>query len=234
MGNADFYEHLGRSLHWYYSPNSWEYPIAIDLLAKENPKSFLEVGCGAGHFLRLARKRGYEGHGCEMNPHSVETLRAEGFHILTDLDHGVSHYDAILMFQLLEHLLDPFSFLKSLLPYLQPGGVVVITTPITPSCAAFNANPFLFPPHHQWLPTARAFEHLAERLGLACETTLFQPPDSEQVAYALRKWCGRFPYSEKLGRYWSRAGRYALRIATGMGCKWAKIGHTGMAILRKP
>jgi len=234
IGNAAYYEYLGSNLFWYYAKNRWEYPIVLETLENEQPKSFLEVGCGDGHFLRMAQKKGYEGHGYEINPHSLESLRADGFHILTDLDHGVPQYDIILMFQVLEHLSDPCSSLKALLPHLHPGGAVVLTTPITPSCAAMTANPFLLPPHHLWLPTVSAFEHLGERLGLVCERTLCEPPDYELVAYALKKWCGGVPYSEHTHKYWQTGGRRILKLATLMGFEWTKVGHTGLAVLRKP
>ena len=55
-----------------------------------------------------------KGHGCELNPRFIETLRADGFHIVTELNHSISQYDAVLMFQVLEHLIDPYAVLKSL------------------------------------------------------------------------------------------------------------------------
>ncbi len=233
-GDAAYYEHLSRNVSWYYTPKRWEYPIAADLLAKENPRLFLEIGCGAGHFLRLARSRGYEGHGCEMNPRHLETLRGEGFHIFTELDHAVSQYDALLMFQVLEHLLDPCSFLKSVLPRVKPGGIIVLSTPVSPSCVGFAAPPFAIPPHHQWMPTTQAFNFLAERLGLVCETIACDPPDYMQVIYGLKKLCNLPSNMKHLPFYWRMAGRIALKMATVMGCDWAKVGHTGMAVLRKP
>jgi SAM-dependent methyltransferase len=234
VGDAAYYEYLSHNLSWYYSENRWEYPIVADMLVKENPKVFLEVGCGAGHFLRLARSRGYEGHGCEMNPRCVEALRSEGFYIRTQLDHSVALYDALLMFQVLEHLTDPYSFLKSLIPHIQPGGIIVVSTPVRPSCVDIAAPPFALPPHHQWLPTTQSFTFLAERLGLVCERVLCDPPDCSQVVYALRKRCNWLPYSEKVSRHWDLAGWYTWRVATLMNCDWARVGHTAMALFRKP
>ena len=62
-------------------------------------KQFLEVGCGDGHFLSLARTRGYEGHASELNPNSLERLRTSGFEVLTDLGQGLRgrQYDALIM-----------------------------------------------------------------------------------------------------------------------------------------
>lgn len=233
-GDAAYYEYLSRNVSWYYSPKRWEYPIAADMLVKENPRLFLEVGCGAGHFLRLARDRGYEGHGCEMNPQHLETLRGEGFHIFTDPDHAVSQYDALFMFQVLEHLVDPYGYLKTLLPNVRPGGIIVLSTPVSPSCAGFAIPPFALPPHHQWMPSTRGFNLLAERLGLVCETIMCDPPDWSQISYGLRKRCGGSAGSKSIPLFWRIAGRATLRMATFMRREWARVGHTGMALLRKP
>lgn len=169
-----------------------------------------------------------------MNPQTIKALREDQFHIITELDGDMPQYDALFMFQVLEHLLDPYSFLKLISPHIQPGGVLIISTPVTPSCVAFTGNPFLFPPHHQWLPTVQAFNFLAERLGLTCETVLHDPPSPDQVSYTIRKWCGGLPYSPNNARYWAMIGRLALKLATIMRCDWAKIGISGMVVLRKP
>jgi SAM-dependent methyltransferase len=232
-GDSSYYEFLSGNLSWYHSTKRWEYPLAADMLARENPRLFLEVGCGAGHFLRLARSRGYEGHGSELNERHIEALRAEGFSIVSDL-HNLPTYDAVFMFQVLEHLPDPHAVLTSLLPRVRPGGILVLSTPVTPSCTAVALPPFALPPHHQWLPTLQGFELLADRLGVACERLLCDPPDYDQLIYAIRKWCGYLPYSRRFARYWSLVGRIALKGGTLMRCGWARVGHTGMAVFRKP
>ena len=234
-GDAGYYDYLSRRFSWYYPTTRWEYPIVASLLEQENPELFLEVGCGAGHFLRLARSRGYEGHGCEMNPQSVETLRSEGFKIFSELDEHLPKYNALLMFQVLEHLVDPYSFLKSLIPHLQDGGIVVFSTPVTPSCVAWGSNPFLVPPHHQWLPTIVGFKMFAERLDLVCEAVICDPPNSFEVEYGLKKRFGRTRYLRRnFRRSWQIASRITLKLAAVMECDWAKVGHTGMAVFRKP
>ncbi|MBX3348438.1 MAG: class I SAM-dependent methyltransferase [Nitrospira sp.] len=233
VGTGDYYECLDRGLPWYYAPTRWEYPIVAELLGKERWHSFLEIGCGAGHFLRLARRHGAEGHGCEMNLRSVAVLRNEGFRIFTDLEQCSERYDAILMFQVLEHVVDPFAFLQAVRRNLKPGGVLVVSTPVRPSCAALTANPLLLPPHHQWLPTLSAFNLLSARLGLHCECVLSEPPDAGHVTYALKKWCGRFPHAWRLNFVWNVAGKVILDLAARFGCEWTKVGHTAMAVLRE-
>ena len=234
LGDGSYYDFLSTKLSWYYSADRWEYPITLELLDKHRVKQFLEVGCGDGHFLSLARTRGYEGHASELNPNSLERLRTSGFEVLTDLGQGLRgrQYDALIMFQVLEHLLDPFSFLTSLLPHVRSRGIIVLSTPVTPSCAASVACDTLkLPPHHQSLPTALGFKRLAERVGCVCEDILFDPPDEFQVQFGLRKWFGWAPYFD---RHAARLANLTLRAARAMGCDWAAVGHSILVVFRAP
>jgi SAM-dependent methyltransferase len=234
LGDALYYNYLSNNLSGYYFEERWEFKIALEVLDKEDADQFLEVGCGAGHFLRLARKRGHEGHGYEIDPHVVETLKLQGFQMLTDLNQDLAEYDALLMFQVLEHLLDPSAFLESMIPHVRSKGVVIISTPVTPSCASISSCALLLPPHHQWLPTTLGFKLLADRLGLACEKIDCSPPNSYQVEYALKKRFGDLPYLNILsGLWWDRVARLLLKIARAMRREWANVGHTGLVILRK-
>jgi SAM-dependent methyltransferase len=233
IGDSSFYDYLSSNLNWYYPKARWEFQIALEILDKEKPRLFVEVGCGNGHFLEQARNRGHEGYGNEINPHSVEVLRSQGFQVVTDLEENLHQYeyDALVMFQLLEHLLDPFSSLKSIIAHVRSQGVVITSTPVTPSCCASIASPsLLLPPHHQWLPTTLGHKILADRLGLVCERIVYDPPDPYQIEYGLRKRLGSVPYMD---RYIKRLAQLTLRIARVMHYDWAGVGHTILVILRK-
>ncbi len=234
LGDGSYYDFLSKNLAWYYSESRWEYPIALEVLEKENATRFLEIGCGDGHFLRLARRRGHEGHGSELNPDSVERLRSSGFEVITNFerDLGNGEYDSLVMFQVLEHLPDPYSVLKTMIPYIRSRGTIILTTPVTPSCCATIARPtLLMPPHHQSLPTALGFERLADRIGCVCEDIRFEPTDVSQIEFGLRKRFGFIPY---FGRCSRRLAGLTLRIARAMRCDWARVGHTVLAVFRVP
>ena len=237
VGDGSYYDFLSRNLSWYYAESRWEYSIALETFdkQKQSVKRFLEVGCGDGHFLKLARDRGYDGHGSELNPQSIERLSASGFQVMTDLARDLAdrQYDALIMFQVLEHVLDPYTFLASLLPHVRSRGIIILSTPVTPSCAASVARPhtLLLPPHHQSLPTALGFQRLAKRLGCVCENVLFDPPDLLQVQFGLRKRFGWVPFVD---RYAGRLASLTLRAARAMHRDWAGVGHTVLVVFRAP
>jgi SAM-dependent methyltransferase len=236
LGNSNFYDYLSRNLRWYYLENRWEFQIAAGILDEEQTRLFLEIGCGDGHFLSLARNRGHEGHGSEINPRSLEILNSKGFQVLTDQDVQRREYDAVVMFQLLEHLLDPFSFMKSIVPHVRNGGVIIVSTPVTPSCcASVSAPPLLLPPHHQWMPTTLGHRMLAERLGLICEKVVYDSPNPGQIVTGLRRKLGWLtPLLDRYNGFAWDLGQLILRIGAAMRYDWATVGHTILVVLRKP
>jgi SAM-dependent methyltransferase len=93
----------------------------------------LEVGCGFGYFLDVAFEERFDVMGLEFNPYAVERLRRKyAFPILAgaletaELESG--SLDAAVMFDVIEHLRDPFTSLDHLHEALAPGGVLVLTT----------------------------------------------------------------------------------------------------------
>jgi 2-polyprenyl-3-methyl-5-hydroxy-6-metoxy-1,4-benzoquinol methylase len=99
----------------------------------------LDIGCGVGSNLRFLSS---DSVGVEHNPTSVEAARARGFTAyVTDDFHAHAHehrasFDTLLIAHVMEHMTheDGVGLLKSYLPYLKPGGRVVILTPQDPNC----------------------------------------------------------------------------------------------------
>jgi SAM-dependent methyltransferase len=93
----------------------------------------LEVGCGFGYFLDVAFEEHFDVLGLEFNPHAVERLRRKyAFPILSGALETVelepSSLDAAVLFDVIEHLRDPFTSLDRLHSALGPGGLLVLST----------------------------------------------------------------------------------------------------------
>ena len=68
-GNEAFYKQLSSAWPNYYRTTRWEYSPA---LARCRPgQKLLEIGCGDGHFLRLAEAMGAEVRGLELNREAI-------------------------------------------------------------------------------------------------------------------------------------------------------------------
>jgi SAM-dependent methyltransferase len=108
--------------------------IGTLLPRQTRPPRLLEVGCGYGYFLDEAFEEGFEVVGLEFNRSAVERLRRKyAFPILEgaleDVELPPAHFDAVVMFDVIEHLRDPFRALDSLAKTLHPGGILVVSTP---------------------------------------------------------------------------------------------------------
>lgn len=94
----------------------------------------LDVGCGRGEFVRAAVDRGWRTWGLEMDVralrHLPEAIRARC--LVGDLERApfeMDSFDAVTLFDVIEHVRRPVEFLIRLRPYLRQGGTVMVTTP---------------------------------------------------------------------------------------------------------
>jgi 2-polyprenyl-3-methyl-5-hydroxy-6-metoxy-1,4-benzoquinol methylase len=133
----------------------------------------LDVGCGSGRFLQLALHRGWKAQGVEISLPAVQVALSLGlpvFHgTLEDFleKNAAPDCDAVVAFEVLEHVVDPLGFLTMLGKAASPGGVVAISVP--------NArDPFIFldprpeaqPPVHLQFFTRKALRTALARVGL--------------------------------------------------------------------
>ena len=110
-----------------------EYFDVIEQHARVRPGRFLDVGCGSGGVVATATRRGWEAMGQEISDWAAEEGRKNGINIINvDLLEArlpSEHFDAISMFDVLEHLPSPVEYLREIFRILKPNGVLVIETP---------------------------------------------------------------------------------------------------------
>ena len=95
----------------------------------------LDIGCGYGYFRVALAEAGYEHDGLEVSAFAravaKETYGYETFGGFLE-DHWQDwpeRFDGIVLFDLIEHLVDPDEFMRQVYACLRPGGVVGIKTP---------------------------------------------------------------------------------------------------------
>lgn len=97
------------------------------------PGRLLDVGCGAGTLLSLARERGWTARGIDVNAASVEHCRKQGLDALAGPFPNPALagelFDAIVLNDVLEHLPDPRAALGAVRELLAPDGVLFVSTP---------------------------------------------------------------------------------------------------------
>jgi 2-polyprenyl-3-methyl-5-hydroxy-6-metoxy-1,4-benzoquinol methylase len=151
---ADFYSKLyyqapqSASYQTAYSPEEMEQRYlrgrvtlhAIAQVAPGNPaeRDFLEVGCGEGFLLHVAKDAGYHIKGIDFSdfglkrfhPGLADSIEAgDAFAILDRVVSGSGRYDVCCLQNVLEHVIDPRALMGQVRRLLKPGGVAVISVP---------------------------------------------------------------------------------------------------------
>lgn len=97
----------------------------------------LDAGCGGGDFAEGLKENGYRVYGIDLNKSAIRAAQARGVgtfvlsSLYDDMLHPfrLSHFDAVISVETIEHLYSPRLFLSRANDALRPGGLLVITTP---------------------------------------------------------------------------------------------------------
>ena len=94
----------------------------------------LDVGCGAGVFLSLARVRGWDVRGVENSAaasrYAGESVGVEmGEGMLKAVSHESGTFDVVTKWDSIEHVAHPLAVLREVRRIFKPGGYVMLHTP---------------------------------------------------------------------------------------------------------
>jgi SAM-dependent methyltransferase len=96
------------------------------------PGRLLDVGASAGFFLRVARDGGWRAEGLEPSRWAADLARRDGFRValgtLDDHPFGPGEFDAVTLWDVIEHVPDPGATLQAAFELVRPGGVIGLTT----------------------------------------------------------------------------------------------------------
>lgn len=218
--------HLLKSTNIDDINGSWEQPLIEgymrELPAKElNARSvlrhindltktrgtLLDVGCGAGIFLNVARDEGWDCYGIEpLAAHAIFARAHFGLNIVTDTLHDDTYpsnfFDVVTAFQVFEHLIHPDREIERIRRILRTGGLVVIEVPDIDTLAVklLRSKHRHFVQDHVSLFSAKTLTLLLNRKGFEIKE-IFHPArvmSLNHVALWLEKQNGAF------GKYFHR------------------------------
>lgn len=249
-GDTGFYEQLAR-IDWYYAADKHEFAYARQRIPAGS--RVLEVGCGPGFFG--ASLSGYDYLGLEFNPTARAQATGRGLRVeATDVAEVARRepgaFDAVVSFQVLEHVADPGAFLESCAALVRPGGRLIVSVPSADSFMRFNLNDVLnMPPHHVTWWSDRCLSWCATRYGLSLTELHHQSLSDgghrqwflQQFSErALLKYLGIAPAGPMLdmglqGRLRTLTGALAQILEFGFESPVMEPrGHTVVAVMDKP
>lgn len=193
------------------------------------PGALLEVGCAYGFFLDEARRRGWAVRGIEPSRVASAHARTElGLDVepgpLAALRPGPASVDAVVMWDVIEHLPDPRQTLEAAWAALRPGGIIGMSTGDVESLSARIQGrdwSLLTPPWHLFYFSRRTLTALLSDVGF--DVVHMDGDGVVGVDPAAERRRIRGPLARVLG------ASVAIRVARRLGA-----GSTMIAWARKP
>lgn len=112
------------------------YKIATERILRFLPKVrgvLVDIGCGNGNIICIAKELGWETWGIDPDPKAVEVAKSTGAKVfqsnLPDTGLPSDYFDVVILNHVIEHLHDPIASLKEIYRILKPGGMIWVATP---------------------------------------------------------------------------------------------------------
>lgn len=135
-------------------------PFELEPLVNLPKGKLLDVGCGSGNMLKIAKQLGWDVMGLEIDPNAVKAAQALGLNVVQGdyrkLNELAQSFDCIICSHVLEHVHNPLELLDLLQKALKHGGTLLLSLPNAKSHVReqFGANwRGLEAPRHLAIPT---------------------------------------------------------------------------------
>ncbi len=103
--------------------------------------ALLDIGCGYGFFLELARQKGWRVYGTEPCVHARAYAASKSLEVdskdIFARAYKDKTFDVVTLFYVLEHLPDPLRYLREINRILKPGGLLLARVPHTTPLVKF-------------------------------------------------------------------------------------------------
>ena len=213
----------------------------------------LDVGCGRGTLVKLARSAGFEAYGLERHYPDSPFSPHIFYHDLTESGFLDNQFQVVVLWHVLEHLPEPAESLREIYRLLKPGGWLSVAVPNFGGAQARASGPRWFHldlPRHYWHFEAHSLEGLLERSGfrithratLSVEYDWFgtlqswmnRVADNDDRLYSLLKGKLQAPLGAKAGQLALAAALAGPALASALWDAARGQGGTLTLLARKP
>ena len=176
------------------------------MIPSHNGHRLLDVGTHVGVFVEVAQKRGWDAWGLELSRWAVEIGRKNGLNMiqgtLHDAELDSASFDAVTMWDVIEHMADPIAEIREVARILKPGGLFCVHTMDIDSLFARLMGkrwPWLVEMHLYYF-SPKTLAMIVEKAGLKVESWRVQGRYLH-LGYLLSRLSGWIP---ALGRFAER------------------------------
>ena len=236
-GDGEFYAQMEKN-EWYYNPFKWEHRIALDFIPLKS--NVLEIGAGKGDFLKLVRTK-FASYvlGLEQNPSAIRHAMEQKITLLPESiqSHEIQNhdsYDIVCGFQILEHISEVNSFIKSSVGCLKKGGHLIFAVPNNNSFIKYDTdNSINMPPHHMGLWNEKSLRSIARLFSLQLINIYYEPLQKYHVDYYRRIMEKRYFNNGLIPKLINKTGLHVV-IDIILGMLKSRIrGHTILGVYKK-
>jgi ubiquinone/menaquinone biosynthesis C-methylase UbiE len=118
-------------------PASWRLRQSLKAFAQINSGKILEVGCGAGQFIRAIKniKPKVKAHGSDISLEAIKSAKEISSDVIyqvsekNNLPYPDNYFDGVVVFDVLEHVKNPEKILSEIRRVLRPEGIFYCFTP---------------------------------------------------------------------------------------------------------
>lgn len=203
------------------------------------PARLIDVGCGAGDFLAVAKKFCSSVEGVEINPLTANYVKEQlGIPVYTVpvelMESPGEPYDVVVLNQVIEHVSFPVELLRACNRLLRPGGILYIGCPNIDALSVrfFGLRHIHFGLHHINMFNARSFRSLMQQSGfipLVVRAEILDVRVGDVLIWALNR--KRFIHRNNPPR---RLSGWVSRITDGLlGDLWSRCGSYLWGIFRR-
>lgn len=174
--NTSIEPRLGMAKWWTFASkifkNRIQIPFGLEQLVALPKGRLLDVGCGNGKTLLLARQLGWDVTGLEIDPKAVAYGKKLGLNVIEGgydkLKDMGDQFDCVICSHVLEHVHDPKYLIKNLVNIMKNDSTLILGCPNSKSSVLKEYGSFwrgLEAPRHITIPSAKQLKLLLNNEG---------------------------------------------------------------------
>ena len=187
-GDSKFYSALNNKIS-YYDDEKFEFIYASKILKRDS--KILDIGCGEGAFANhIPDDCFYLGTDFSVHAqHKKGTNKLLTNKLLSEIySEKGQFFDIITIFQVIEHVANPYELINDALKLLKPNGRIIITAPNAESYLGNSYNNILdYPPHHVSRWDTRSMKTLSSSFNLSDQKIKFESLRKEHARYYMHQ-----------------------------------------------